>query len=63
MNMGEVYVVFKCVVDCVRNGEGFILIEIVFYCFILYFFDDDDSSYCFREEVDEVKGKDLLKIF
>lgn len=49
--------------DRARNGEGPTLIETVSYRFTPHSSDDDDSSYRSREEVDEAKGKDPLKIF
>lgn len=58
-----VYKVVKEVVDCGCRGEGLILIEIVLYCLIVYFSDDDDCVYCDKEEVEEVKKKDLIIIF
>lgn len=51
----EVYQVVKEVCEWVFKGEGFILIEMVFYCLMLYFSDDDDSSYRECKEVEEVK--------
>ncbi|HDU1197504.1 TPA: thiamine pyrophosphate-dependent dehydrogenase E1 component subunit alpha, partial [Listeria monocytogenes] len=62
-NMGEVYAAFKRAADRARNGEGPTLIETVSYRFTPHSSDDDDSSYRSREEVDEAKGKDPLKIF
>lgn len=50
MDLLVVYVVIVFVCECVVNGEGFILIEILIFCYGLYIMVGDDLiCYCIKD--------------
>lgn len=57
------YVVSKEVMDCVRKGDGLILIEVFIYCMGFYIIFDDFLIYRIKEEENEWVKKDLIVRF
>jgi 2-oxoisovalerate dehydrogenase E1 component alpha subunit len=57
------YEVSKRAVDKARSGGGPTLVEFKTYRFFPHTSDDDDRTYRTREEVDEAKANDPIKLF
>jgi 2-oxoisovalerate dehydrogenase E1 component alpha subunit len=57
------YEVSKKAVDKARSGGGPTLVEFKTYRFFPHTSDDDDRTYRSREEVDEAKANDPIKLF